>query len=438
MRITAIRETAAPISSQIANAYIDFSKMTCSLVAVTTDVIRDGRPVTGSGFRPERPLRRAGGSMRPDRMIPRLMEAEPKSLLDPDSGLDRSLPLLGPDDGQREARRPWRALGRRGHARHGHLGRAGQDRGRALWRLPPTATRAAPPTTWSGSTPPAATTIQGKGVDGLVDEVKSYRDMGYFDFKLKIGGAPLAEDMKRIEAVIGVAGSGAHVAVDANGRFDRDTAIAYAEALEPSGPPLAAEEAGDPLDYALQAGLAPHYANPMATGENLFSTIDATNLIRYGGMRPDRDWLQFDCALSYGLCEYTRTLAMLEANGWSSRRVVPHGGHQVSLNIAAGLTPAATRAIPASSSPSAASRTVSGSRGAGSSSRRRRASASRPRPGSTPSAGSSPPAELRLDPQPPAGGMHWMAICWPVRSVGPVVVAISGVWSPPCPGYDSR
>jgi L-alanine-DL-glutamate epimerase-like enolase superfamily enzyme len=75
----------------------------------------------------------------------------------------------------------------------------------------------------------------------------------------------------------------------------------------------------------------------MATGENLFSTIDATNLIRYGGMRPDRDWLQFDCALSYGLCEYTRTLAMLDAHGWSSRRVVPHGGHQMSLNIAAGL-----------------------------------------------------------------------------------------------------
>jgi len=65
--------------------------------------------------------------------------------------------------------------------------------------------------------------------------------------------------------------------------------------------------------------------------------LDARNLIRYGGMRPDRDWLQFDCALSYGLVEYLRTLEMLKAYGWSARRCIPHGGHQMSLNIAAGL-----------------------------------------------------------------------------------------------------
>src|SRR5207244_4797489 len=72
------------------------------------------------------------------------------------------------------------------------------------------------------------------------------------------------------------------------------------------------------FDYALQAELAQHYAGAMATGENLFSMQDARNLIRYGGMRPDRDWLQFDCALSYGLVEYLRTLAMLKAHGWRS------------------------------------------------------------------------------------------------------------------------
>jgi len=97
------------------------------------------------------------------------------------------------------------------------------------------------------------------------------------------------------------------------------------------------EEAGDPLDYALQAALAEHYPGPMATGENLFSHQDARNLLRYGGMRPDRDWLQFDCALSYGLCEYHRTLEVLREHGWSPRRCIPHGGHQMSLAIAAGL-----------------------------------------------------------------------------------------------------
>jgi D(-)-tartrate dehydratase len=154
--------------------------------------------------------------------------------------------------------------------------------------------------------------------------------------KLKIGGVSLAEDMARIEAVVRLVGEGARVLVDANGRFDLPTALAYARALAPMGLGWY-EEAGDPLDYDLQAELGRHYGPPLATGENLFSMQDARNLIRYGGMRPDRDWLQFDCALSYGLVEYLRTLAMLGEHGWSTRRVVPHGGHQMSLNIAAGL-----------------------------------------------------------------------------------------------------
>ena len=79
------------------------------------------------------------------------------------------------------------------------------------------------------------------------------------------------------------------------------------------------------------------YDGCMATGENLFSHQDARNLLRYAGMRPDRDYLQFDCALSYGLVEYMRMLEEAEKLGWTSRRMVPHGGHQMSLNIAAGL-----------------------------------------------------------------------------------------------------
>jgi L-alanine-DL-glutamate epimerase-like enolase superfamily enzyme len=153
---------------------------------------------------------------------------------------------------------------------------------------------------------------------------------------MKIGGESLADDLRRIDAVIDVVGSASKVAVDANGRFDLDTAIEYGKALEPYGL-FWYEEPGDPLDFELQAELAGHYDLAMATGENLFSMQDARNLIRYGGMRHDRDWLQFDCALSYGLVEYMRTLDMLKEHGWSSRRCIPHGGHQLSLNIAAGL-----------------------------------------------------------------------------------------------------
>ena len=176
----------------------------------------------------------------------------------------------------------------------------------------------------------------GKGLSMLRGEMRSYLDRGYNVVKMKIGGAPIAEDRMRIEAVLEEIGKDAQLAVDANGRFDLETAIAYARMLR-DYPLFWYEEAGDPLDFQLQSALAEFYPAPMATGENLFSHQDARNLIRYGGMRPDRDWLQFDCALSYGLCEYQRTLAVLKTHGWSASRCIPHGGHQMSLNIAAGL-----------------------------------------------------------------------------------------------------
>jgi L-alanine-DL-glutamate epimerase-like enolase superfamily enzyme len=177
----------------------------------------------------------------------------------------------------------------------------------------------------------------GEDVKRLQAEMKSYLDRGYSTVKMKIGGADLAADMKRIEAALAVVGGEGHrLCVDVNGRFDLDTALAYADAIAPLGLRWY-EEPLDPLDYLLHAALATRYAGPIATGENLFSMQDARNLIRHGGLRPDRDVLQFDPALSYGLVEYLRTLDMLKANGWSPRRCVPHGGHQFALNIAVGL-----------------------------------------------------------------------------------------------------
>ncbi|WP_276567344.1 enolase C-terminal domain-like protein [Actinomyces ruminis] len=163
-------------------------------------------------------------------------------------------------------------------------------------------------------------------------------DAGYRVVKMKIGGAPLDEDLRRIDAVVdGVLdGDGSRLAVDVNGRFDLDTALEYARALEPLGL-FWYEEIGDPLDYALNAVVAESYQGAIATGENLFSMQDARNLLRYGGLRPDRDYIQIDPALSYGLTEYRRVLDTLDRHGWSSRRCIPHGGHQFSLHIAGGL-----------------------------------------------------------------------------------------------------
>jgi L-alanine-DL-glutamate epimerase-like enolase superfamily enzyme len=73
--------------------------------------------------------------------------------------------------------------------------------------------------------------------------------------------------------------------------------------------------------------------------------------LRYGGMRTERDYLQFDCALSYGICEYIRTIALVEQHGWSRQRIYPHGGHLLSLHITAGLGLGGTEAYPRTHQP---------------------------------------------------------------------------------------
>jgi L-alanine-DL-glutamate epimerase-like enolase superfamily enzyme len=175
-----------------------------------------------------------------------------------------------------------------------------------------------------------------KGIKGLTEEMQRYLDLGYDTVKIKIGGAPLTEDCHRIEAVLALLDAGQKLAVDANGRFDLSMALEYAQALNPYDLKWF-EEPGDPLDFELLSEVAAVSRNPIATGENLFSMQDARNLIRYGGLQADRDILQVDPALSYGLVEYLRVLTMLADNGWSPRSCIPHGGHQFSLHLAAGL-----------------------------------------------------------------------------------------------------
>jgi L-alanine-DL-glutamate epimerase-like enolase superfamily enzyme len=334
LKITEIRESTRSIQSNIRNAYIDFSKMNLSLVAVVTDVIRDGRPVIGYGFNSNG--RYGQGHLMRERFIPRILEAPADSLLDeagdnldphkiwatmmtnekPGGHGERSVAVGTMDMAI------WDAVAKIAGKPLYQLLAERYGNGQANRKV---FVYAAGGYYWPG-----------KGLAGLTDEMQSYLDRGYSVVKMKIGGASLSEDCQRIEAVLKMLAPGQRLAVDANGRFDLPTAIAYAKAL--AGYNLFwYEEAGDPLDYELQAALAPHYAPAMATGENLFSMQDARNLIRYGGMRADRDWLQFDCALSYGLVEYLRTLDMLKDYGWSSSRCIPHGGHQMSLAIAAGL-----------------------------------------------------------------------------------------------------
>jgi L-alanine-DL-glutamate epimerase-like enolase superfamily enzyme len=308
--------------------------MTASVLALITDVVRDGRPVIGFGFNSNG--RYAPSGLLRDRFIPRLRAADPQTLLnETGDNLDPA--------------RIWNALMRNekpgGHGERsvavGVLDMAVWDvvakiAGVPLYRLLADRYRGGVANPKVFVYAAGGYYYPGKDLAALQNEMAGYLDLGYSVVKMKIGGASLSEDLRRIEAVLKILKAPDQLAVDANGRFDLNTAIAYAQALAPYGLRWY-EEPGDPLDFELQAKLAPHYSGPMATGENLFSVQDARNLIRYAGLRSDRDILQFDCALSYGLVEYLRILEMLKEHGWSPARCIPHGGHQMSLNIAAGL-----------------------------------------------------------------------------------------------------
>ncbi len=343
MRIVDIRETTVPLGSAMANAAIDFSKMTVSALAVVTDRVVEGRPVIGYGFNSNGRYG-VGGILR-ERIIPRVLEAASDDLLDPASG------LLDPA-------RVWRvATANEKPGGHGERAFAVGALDMAIWdalakaeERPLSETIAAR----HGDGPAERSVFvyaaggyydAEKGVAGLVDEMRGYLDQGYTQVKIKVGGAPLDEDRRRIEAVLAVAGEGANLAVDANGRFDLAGAIAHAEMMAPYG--LAwFEEPLDPLDYAAHAALASVYRQPIATGENLFHHRDAINLARHGGLRPAVDYLQFDPTLAYGLIEYLRIYDALAPLGWSGARHVPHGGHLFSLAIAAGLRLASSEAYP--------------------------------------------------------------------------------------------
>src|SRR5512139_397489 len=334
MRIVDIRETAVPLKSTLANSSFDFTEMTTSVVAVITDVIRAGRPVCGFAFNSTG--RYACGAQMRARFIPRILAADPATLLD-ESG------------GNLDPAKIFAVMMRREKA-GGHSERSiaigtievavwdavAKIAEKPLYRV--LAER------FNGGTVPDNVFCYvgggwywpGQTIKDLQDEMRRHLDAGYTLVKMKVGGLPLDDDVRRLEAVLQVVGSGEHLAVDANCKFDRAEALRYAKALAPFKL-CWFEEPCDPLDFALFAELAKNYAPPLATGENLYSTQDVENLVRFGGFRPGLDVIQVDPPQAYGIGQYAKTLDMLTGHNWPRSAMFPHGGNQMSLAIAAGF-----------------------------------------------------------------------------------------------------
>ena len=334
MRITDIRETSIALNSTLQNSSIDFSEMTTSVVALITDVKRDGRPVVGYAFNSTG--RYACGAQMRARFIPRILKAPPHALLD-DAGdnFDAAKVLAVMMRNEKSGGHSERSIG---------IGTIEVALWDAIAKIAEKPLHALLAERFGGKAQDRCFVYvgggwyaPGKGIAELQDEMKRHLDAGYTMVKMKVGGASLEEDMRRIEAVQRILPPQAELAVDANSKFDRTQALRYASAMAPYRLRWF-EEPCDPLDYATLSDISDAYPHALSTGENLFSTQDVENLVRFGNLKPARrDVIQVDPPQAYGIMQYSDTLEMLERHDWPRAGNFPHGGNQMSLAIAAGF-----------------------------------------------------------------------------------------------------
>lgn len=348
IQITSVRDLTIPLTGNISNAVVNFLEHTVSLVAVVSNQAQSGRTLVGVGFNSIGRFAQSG--ILRERFIPRILAADPVSLLAGEGTLLDPASVVAA------------AMCNEKPGGHGDRASALAALELAIWDLnakladEPAYIAIAKAFNRQVTRPTIATYAAGGYYypeDSLVrlkEELEAYKRLGFDTFKIKVGGASLEEDLERIALAIETSGSGSRLAVDANGRFSRDEAFHYAEQMEPLELRWY-EEPGDPLDFDLVGQLTAQFSTPIATGENLFSSADVRNLVRYGGMRSGKDIYQMDAGLSYGLTEYARMLDVLESAGFDRTQCFPHGGHLINLHIAIGLGLGGCEAYPGVFSP---------------------------------------------------------------------------------------
>jgi L-alanine-DL-glutamate epimerase-like enolase superfamily enzyme len=333
MRFVDVRERAVPIS-RYADASIPSGGLDTSIVALTTDVVRDGRPVVGYGFSSIGRFAQSG--LIRERFAPRLLAATDTELAN-----DRGTNL--------DPFKAWNAM-MKGEKSGGHGERcvavgtldmaawdaAAKIEGVPLHRFLASAIGSAnaladvPVYASGGYLYPSGDR------ERLAEEVRSLVARGYANVKIKIGVAPLERDVERIETVQAVLPAGARLAVDAMNQYDAARAGEAVAALAPLGL-WWFEDICNPLDFETLAAVARSYVGPIAAGEALFSEDEAKLLDAHGGLRRERDILLFDPVHCYGVPGFVRIVDAMLARGWPRTAFWPHGGHLFTLHLVAAL-----------------------------------------------------------------------------------------------------
>ena len=351
MRIAEIQERSVPIS-RYADATIPSGGLTTSMVAVTTDVVREGKPVVGYGFAS---VGRFGqGGLMKERFIPRLLNAPDGALADKEGmNLDPfcawEVMMAGEKPG--------------GHGERcvavGALDMAIWDAAAKIARLP--LYRYLAKRLGREATTEIKAKVRVYGAGGYVypsddnarlsEEMQRFTELGFTHAKIKIGSVDLSQDQKRIEtAAKQLRGGAAHLAVDAIYAYDANTAPAASSMLAPFGL-WWFEDICDPLDFETQASVVANYPGRVAAGEALFSLAEAKLLNLHGGLRCERDILEFDPVHCYGLPGFVQIVDHLTARGWPRSSFWPHGGHLFCLHLVSALGLGGAEANPFSFQP---------------------------------------------------------------------------------------
>ncbi len=331
MKILDIKENAIKLNLSLSNSMFSFKEMTTSIVKVNID---DGKNLhTGYAFNSTG--RYACGDQMRNRFIPRLLSAGDNVLLDDDGCIDTMkalhVMLVGEKPGGDMERSV--AIGTIETALWDAIAKS---KGLPLYKL------------LSMKFPDYKSTNKmfcyvgggyyddGKTISDLKDEIKRNFDNGYRLMKIKIGGAPLKEDIQRVEAAIEATGSAEKVALDANGGLKESNYITYAKELSTYGLKWF-EEPTHPSNFSRYSEFINLYGNSVAGGENLYSIQDFLNLAEYGGFRENLDIIQIDVPQSYGISYFNEVLKELKEIEWDVSSIMPHGGNQMSLHIACGF-----------------------------------------------------------------------------------------------------
>src|SRR6201987_2590930 len=213
MRIVDIRETSVPLNSSLANSSIDFSEMTTSVVAVITDVKRDGETVCGFAFNSTG--RYACGAQMRARFIPRVLKADPKSLLD-EAG-DNFAPekiLAVMMQNEKSGGHSERSIGI-GTIEVAVWDAVAKIAGKPLHVLLAERFNGGKVADKVFCYVGGGWYAPGKTTRDLQDEMRRHLDAGYTMVKMKVGGMTVAEDLTRVEAVRAILPAGAPAAREA-------------------------------------------------------------------------------------------------------------------------------------------------------------------------------------------------------------------------------